>query len=290
MAMWNLVYCTFVLLIVSFAIPHGASAVMEDEDSGESKYVHSGFYLGVGGTAAFPSNWSTDFGDRADNEASLLANGNAQFELDQIPPPGDQIIPVAILPGDAKPDDTMFGVNGVIGYRVGPLVAFEAEVEWLLTSSKGGFNVDSVDESVTPAALLQSSTGSHTVKVEDLWTITANVKIYPPFEGWLRRLERFQPFAKVGLGVMHSKFITDIETSGLTTTNEAGTVTVPADFVGHWTDTSTDAALRVGGGIDIYATRNIISEINATYVMPFTNKAPFKTDYVSVQLRLVYRF
>jgi hypothetical protein len=89
---------------------------------------------------------------------------------------------------------------------------------------------------------------------------------------------------------MHSKTDTDIETSGLTTTNEAEDITVSADFKVSDSETSTDAALRVGGGIDIYATRNIISEITATYVMPFTNKTPFKTDYVSLQLRLVYRF
>ena len=49
--MRNFIYYCFALLIVSFAIPHGASAVMDDEESGESKYVHTGFYLGVGGTA-----------------------------------------------------------------------------------------------------------------------------------------------------------------------------------------------------------------------------------------------
>jgi hypothetical protein len=285
--MLNLVHCTFALLMASFVMAHGASAVMEDDESGESKFVHTGFYLGVGGTAGFPSNWSTDFGDDVNDTASVLANSNAQFALNQIPPPGDLIIPVAIDIHDAEDfDAAMYGVNGVIGYRAGASVAFEAEVEWLLTSSESDFNVYSLAES---GSVPELSTGSHKVKVE-LWTITANVKVYPPFEGWLRRLERFQPFAKVGLGAMHSKFDSDLETSGLTTTNEAETVTVPADFEAHANETNIDAALRVGGGIDIYATRNIISEITATYVMPFTNEAPFKTDYVSVQLRLVYRF
>jgi hypothetical protein len=76
----------------------------------------------------------------------------------------------------------------------------------------------------------------------------------------------------------------------LTTTNLPETIVVPADFRYKKTSTSLDGALRVGGGIDIYATRNIVSEINATYVVPFSDVGFVNTDYVSVQWRLVYRF
>ena len=291
--MWNPVHRTFALLVASFALAHGAAAVMDDE---ESEFVRTGFYLGAGGTAAFPDNWNSEFDDHLNEKASDRANQNAQEALDSLPPPADTIIPLSVTVNGADLEDAQFGVNGVIGYRAGALVAFEVEGEWLLSSNESDLDVVATSEPETGRFIQQSSTGSQTVEVDELWTITANVKIYPPFTGWLRRLERFQPFAKVGVGVQHARLVTDIETSGLTTTNMQPVnnppplITVPADFRIKSTETNIDGALRVGGGIDIYATRNIVSEINATYVLPFTKVGPVKTDYVSVQWRLVYRF
>lgn len=275
--MWNSARFTFVLLFASFALAHGASAVMEEDEGDESVFVRKGFYLGVGGTAGFPNNWNSDFDGELNDKATDLANQNAQAYLDAPGPPGGTAVPLSLTVDGADLEDAQFGINGVFGYRAGALVAFEVEGEWLITSNETDLDVS-------------GSTGSHNAEVDEIWTITANVKVYPPFVGWLRHLERFQPFAKVGLGAQNSKLDIDIESSGLTTTNTAGTVVVPADFTMKDTETNLDGALRVGGGIDIYATRNIVSEINATYVLPFSDTGFLKMDYVSVQWRLVYRF
>jgi opacity protein-like surface antigen len=295
--MWNSARFTFVLLFASFALAHGASAVMEEDEGDESVFVRKGFYLGVGGTAAFPHNWNSDFDGELNDEATDLANQNAQLYLDFFPPGGDSIVPLSITVDGADLEDAQFGMNGVLGYRAGALVAFEVEGEWLITSNKTHLDVNAKSEPQPGNLIRQSSTGSHAAEVSEIWNITANVKIYPPFIGWLRHLERFQPFAKVGLGAKHSKLDIDIETAGLATTNERKPIdapppliVAPADFQIKRDDTNIDGVLRVGGGIDIYATRNIVSEINATYVLPFSDVGFLKTDYVSVQWRLVYRF
>jgi hypothetical protein len=275
--MWNLARCTVALLIASFALAHGASAVMEEDEGDASEFVRTGFYLGAGGTAAFPHHWNSDFDGHLNGKATDLANENAQGNLDAIDPPGDTIIPLPVTVDGADLEDAQFGVNGVIGYRAGAMVAFEVEGEWLISSNKTDLDVN-------------DSTGSDTAEVDKVWTITANVKLYPPFTGWLQPFARFQPFAKVGLGLQNSKLDRDIATSGLTTTNLPETIVVSADFRYKKTSTSLDGALRVGGGIDIYATRNIVSELNATYVVPFSEVGFITTDYVSVQWRLVYRF
>ena len=275
--MWNSARFTFVLLFASFALAHGASAVMEEDEGNESVFVRKGFYLGVGGTAAFPHNWNSDFDGELNDAASDLANANAQFILDPSEPPRNEIVPLSLTVNGADLEDAQFGINVVFGYRAGALVAFEVEGEWLIGSNKTDLDVS-------------DSTGSHTAEVDKVWTITANVKAYPPFTGWLQPFARFQPFAKVGLGIQNSELDRDIATSGLTTTNLDETIVVPADFRIKETETKLTGALRVGGGIDIYATRNIVSELNATYVVPFSEVGFITTDYVSVQLRLVYRF
>ena len=114
----------------------------EEDEGGESEFVRTGFYLGVGGTAAFPNDWNSEFDDHFNKEASDLANANAQEALDAIPPPpplpADEIIPLSVMVNGAELEDAQFGVNGVIGYRAGPLVAFEVEGEWLLSCSTSG--------------------------------------------------------------------------------------------------------------------------------------------------------
>lgn len=266
-----------------------ASAVTEEEKP--SEYTRSGFYLGVGGTAAFPSGWNQNFDDHQNAEATDLANANAQMALDQIPPPFDSIVPISVTVNGSDLEDAQFGLNGVFGYRAGPLVAFEVEGEWIATENRSKLDVESFDL-VPPDELVfrESSSGSHRVEIKDLWSVTANLKVYPPFIGWLRHLERFQPFAKVGVGVFHAELESSVDTRGLTATDEAGDITVPADFELREKESVTDAALRVGGGIDIYATKNIVSEINAGYFWPFTKLGPVRTDYVFVQWRLTYRF
>ncbi|MEE8492224.1 MAG: hypothetical protein V3S60_11320 [Acidimicrobiia bacterium] len=265
-----------VLLIASFALAAGASAQEKEGQADASDFARPGFYVGVGGTYVFPNGWNSDLNDDLNEQATELANQRATDELALIAP-GD-IIPLDVRVDGADLEDGLLGINGVIGYRYADLVAFEVEGEWLIDSSKSNLDID-------------GSTGSHTAKVEDIWTLTTNVKVYP-FTG------RLQPFAVIGLGLQHSKLDIDVVTSDLTTTEDPPPTnpptppvhTVSADFRIKSSDTKLDGVVRLGGGIDIYATPNIVAAFSATYVAPFAEVGSMTTDYVAVGWRILYRF
>ena len=269
--MRNLARCICALLIVFFALAPGASAQEEGQDDA-SEFVRAGFYVGGGGSARFPINWDRDFDDDLTELASQLSLGNAAAALSVIDSTATASKRLITVDGTDLEDDYWYGVNGVIGYRAGPRAAFELEYEGLIGSNKSKLDVS-------------DSTGTHTVEVDTIWTLTANVKAYLPFI-----TGRFQPFAKFGLGVQHAKLTTDIVTFGLTTTTTVQDRVIPADFTIKTTESSLDGALRWGGGIDIYTTPNFLTEINATYVVPFADVGSLHSDYVSIQWRLIYRF
>jgi opacity protein-like surface antigen len=280
--MWKLLRCTCALIVASSFLALGASAQEEDDDYDPSSFVRTGFYVGAGGTAAFPRWWNRDFTDDLDEEASDLANDNA----------GMGFATVFVKVGGAELEDTLLGVSGVVGYRAGALVAFEIEGEWLFGSNSSNLDVSARTRlnpdpppSVEPGAqFLDESTGSHSAKMQELWAVTANLKAYAPLTG------RFQPFVKVGLGMQHAKFEYFIETSGLFARNQAQTTTTSADFVLSETKKILDGVLRFGGGIDVYATPNIVAELTASYVVPFSDVGIVNSDYATLQLRLIYRF
>lgn len=107
----------------------------------------------------------------------------------------------------------------------------------------------------------------------DGWALTLDVKLYPlaGLEGRLPALaRRFQPFATVGAG-----YLTLDAFDG------------ESDFVG-----------RFGGGLDVYVTRNIVINVDATYVLPasdslcgeFPSCEGDDLAYLSVGWGLLYRF
>jgi hypothetical protein len=179
-------------------------------------------------------------------------------------------VPLAVVVDGADLEAGFWGINGLIGYRVAELVAFEVEGEWLFGSNETDLDVD-------------ASTGTHRAEVGDIWTVTANLKVLP-FDG------RFQPFGLFGLGVQHSSLEVEIVTSGLTTTTTPPPVVVPADFVLRSNESITDGALRAGIGLDAYATENIVAQVKVGYVLPFSEVGDLRTDYVSIQWGLIYRF
>ena len=270
-----------VLLIASFALAAGASAQEREGQADTSDFARPGFYVGVSGTYAFPDGWNSDLNNDLNEEASELANQRATDELAVIDPSA-VIIPLDVRVDGADLEDGLWGINGVIGYRYAEMVAFEVEGEWLIDSNKSTLDID---ESTGI-----ESTGSHKAKVEDIWTLTTNVKVYP-FTG------RLQPFAVVGLGLHHSKLDIDVVTSELETTDDPPAKTpphpitdLPADFRIKSSDTKLDGAVRLGGGIDIYATPNIVAAFSVTYVAPFAEVGSMTTDYVAIGWRILYRF
>jgi len=146
--------------------------------------------------------------------------------------------------------DNSLGVNGGAGYRCHRNLAIELEAEWV-----SGFQTEIFD-----------SGGAKIAKVEpDPLTVTTNFKGYLPFG-------RFQPFALAGAGIM---------SSSLSVTESTGSgVIESAQFRAF--------ALRLGGGFDFYATKNIVLNIGADYVFPLGGDQDL--DYVSVGWGIQYRF
>lgn len=145
-----------------------------------------------------------------------------------------------------------FGINGRIGYRFHRNFSAEFEVEWL-----DGFESD-VDEVAVPLGKIL------TIDVETV-TFTGNAK------GYLLT-GRYQPFLLVGLGVMTAE-------------------TKVKDTVGlgfSESDRFTDFAMRFGGGLDLYATENVVISVGADYVLPVGDVEDL--DYVSIGWGFQYRF
>ena len=146
--------------------------------------------------------------------------------------------------------DEPLGVNARAGYRIYPALAAELQFEWL---SKANIK----------------ASGSNIADL-DSWSLTANAKGY-----FLYRLmhdlaiARVQPFALLGLGLMHSKI--DSKLGGLEGTN------------------NESFAARLGAGIDLYITPNILGSLDFSYVIP-TNRDLEGLDYVAFGWGLQYRF
>jgi opacity protein-like surface antigen len=116
------------------------------------------------------------------------------------------------------------GVDAWLGYRVMPNLAVEAEIEYLNGFDPKGVSVDAL-------------------------TTTANLKAYLP-------IDRFQPFALVGIGVT--------------------TYFVSPD--GFPFDDRSAFSARFGGGADYYLTENIALGVRVSYVL--VTGASDESDYV----------
>ncbi len=284
--------CAF--CIATFALPHVALAADEKAQDKGSRFVQSGFYLGAGFALATPAKWNNDFNNDLNDDSTELANARASALRDALTGTQPALLPVTVSVNGADLEDDFFGVSGVIGYRITPALAVELEGEWLSGSNKSALDVRSVAQFPDPmpgvpgALIQQESTGAHMTEISKIWMVTANVKIYPPLTG------RFQPFVKAGLGVQHAELDTLVATTGLTSTNADEVPSPPypldADFTINRSRKNLDGALRFAGGIDLYATEHIFTEVNVGYVVPFAELESMRIDYLSVQLKLMYRF
>lgn len=96
----------------------------------------------------------------------------------------------------------------------------------------------------------------------DGWMLTANAKAVLPWG-------RIQPFAKLGGGVLHATIDTeDIENLSSDTTED--------DFL-----------VRLGGGLELYATSTVSLNMSAEYVLPVDalKKIPFLLINLGLQMR-----
>ena len=148
--------------------------------------------------------------------------------------------------------DDSFGFNGRVGYRCHRRFSAEVETEWL-----DGFKSDLTQPGVVQLAK---------VDYEPI-VVTTNVK------GYLLT-GRYQPFLLVGAGAM--------------TADTKLREPVGLAFTGLGSESDTAFVMRFGGGIDLYATENVVLSIDADYVLPLGNLDAL--DYVTIGWGIQYRF
>jgi opacity protein-like surface antigen len=185
--------------------------------------------------------------------------GSSAFELFEdeleedyrrhLDPIGGGFKPVSIA---SLPVDNSLGMNGRVGYRCHSRFSAEVQVEWL-----HGFDADLEQPGVVQLAR---------VEVDPL-VVTANAK------GYLLT-GRYQPFLLLGLGAM----------SGSIHVRDP----VGLSFTGIDSQTENVFAMRFGGGIDLYATKNIVVSLGVDYVYPFGNLDDL--NYVTINWGFQYRF
>jgi opacity protein-like surface antigen len=148
--------------------------------------------------------------------------------------------------------DDSAGFNGRVGYRCHRRFSAEVEVEWL-----DGFDADLTQPGVDQLA---------NVRFEPV-VVTTNVK------GFILT-GRYQPFLLLGAGAM---------TADIRLQDPVGLA-----FTGLNSDTENAFALRFGGGIDLYATENVVLNVGVDYVLPFGNLDDL--DYITIGWGIQYRF
>ena len=148
--------------------------------------------------------------------------------------------------------DNSHGFNARVGYRCHRRFSAEVEVEWL-----NGFDAD-----LTQPGFVQLAR----VEVDPL-VVTANAK------GYLLT-GRYQPFLLIGAGAMSA----DIKVRD----------PVGLSFTAVRSESENVFAMRFGGGIDLYATKNLVVSLEADYVYPFGNLD--ELDYVTISWGFQYRF
>ena len=145
-----------------------------------------------------------------------------------------------------------FGIKGRAGYRCNRYASAEIQVEWLHSYDGKVF-----EDGVGKIARLD---------IEPI-VATVNARGYVPIGD-----ERIQPFALLGGGLVTVK--TKLrDTTGLGLTSSERT---------------TEVAIRVGGGVDFYATPNIVLTLAVDYLHAFGDLDGF--NYVSTSMGMLYRF
>ena len=266
---------TALALLLVLVLPSAGSG----EEEGAPDYARNGFYVGFGGVFLYPADWDGDFEDSDfENSAGKIATNNAAAALEAIDEDARLEPPEVLITTSGVDLDELWGAGAVVGYRASPHLALEFEGEWIADSSESSFTID--------------NTGDRgKIEVDDLWTVTANVRVYP-FTG------RFQPFGIVGFGLYHADVDARGESNGNTTTGinddppppDDLYEDIPADFSYRSSKTKTDGVLRAGLGLDAYVTPEIAIETKVDYVLPFTDTGLITTDYLSVRVGVLYRF
>ncbi len=194
------------LAAIALAAPAGAQAA-----AGATDYARSGWYVGIGGHAAFEQIDGGDFGDSG-------------------------------------------GIDAVAGYRLSPNVALEGHFDWNSDFSDPGYFTGTCNTRPGPV----TCQGALTI---DVLSLTANAKLLLPFR-------RVQPFVLIGGGLMRGA---------------VGAFQSQSDG-----ETNAGYVARLGGGVDLYATRKLLLSLGVSYLLP--TGAVEDLQYLSVGGNLQFRF
>jgi opacity protein-like surface antigen len=155
------------------------------------------------------------------------------------------------VPNAALTVDDTAGFNARVTYRCHKRFSTEVQVEWLESFDAEG--------SATGFGDIAS------IKFEPV-VVTANTKVYI-------LTERFQPFLLVGAGAMTADAKLNDMIGGLGLSSN---------------ESENSFAMRFGGGIDVYATKNAVVSLEASYVLPIGDLDAL--DYVMIGWGFQYRF
>jgi len=185
-------------------------------------------------------------------------------------------------------DGDSLGINGRAGYRCHPRAAHEFHFEWLadafdITGSTIGYTTtgsympdpsDPSKQIFFPTAQFVERVRRVTSTVE-LWTMGANTKLF-------LRKERIQPYVLGGLGVMR------VDEQSVRELVSLGGVAQTPQYVDSSSFRDVDITARIGGGIDVYVTKNLVFTLEGSYVRPTGRAEPY--DYVSAGAGIQWRF
>jgi opacity protein-like surface antigen len=202
----------------------------EGEESADEDFDRKGFFVGVGGNYAGENFSARPVNDIADIFSNQPGRG----------------IPIIPGPESTSSSDDSWSVKGGGGYRCHSRFSAGATIEYF-----GGFDT-------TWSGVL--GMGSDDI---DMFVVTTDIK------GYLMT-GRYQPYLLAGGGTMH------IDTEVTNPTGIGKTMSNPFPPPDNFPIITpvvqsrdyTDFVFRLGGGIDVYATDNVVVNIGASYLLP----------------------
>jgi hypothetical protein len=224
----------------------------EEEDTSGEDFDRTGFFVGVGGAYA-----GENFGVRPVNDIADIFS-NRQVDGDFLYPGPEAV---------GRSDDT-WSVSGRGGYRCHPRYSIGATLEYF-----GGFDTD-----------WSGATGMGSDDI-DMFVGTVDIK------GYLAT-GRLQPFLLLGGGTM----AVQTKVTNPTAVQKSSEVDPPTDPLTYLPNRGPviqsrsylDFVFRFGGGIDVYATENVVVNVGATYLLPM---GQVKTlDLFTIGGGIEYRF
>lgn len=204
----------------------------EEEDTSGEDFDRTGFFVGVGGAYA-----GENFGVRPVNDiADIFSNRQVDGDFFY---PGPEAV--------GRSDDG-WSVSGRGGYRCHPRYSVGVNLEYF-----GGFDTD-----------WSGATGMGSDDI-DMFVGAVDIK------GFLAT-GRLQPFLLIGGGTM----AVQTKVTNPTAVQKSSPVdpqTVPPTYLPNrgpviQSRSYQDFVFRFGGGIDVYATENVVVNVGATYLLP----------------------